>query len=95
MIRLTHRRNLHILSFIFNYKDLEEYIDVRDLPTRRHDGILFKQIIIVNHKVKRSPLHRAIKAWNDLPVNVRNIDSKQVFKRTLLSNIQNPFKKVL
>ena len=94
LIRLDHRRKIHMLAFIFNYRNTEELLDLRDLLTRRHDGLLFKETQIVHHKVKQNPFYRAIKMWNELPVQIRSSDSKENFKQTLLLNIQNPFKKI-
>ena len=92
VFRLSHRRKIHMLSFLFNYKNCVELVDKRELPTRRHDGSLFKEINTVHHKVKQSPFYRAIMAWNSLPVNVRNSENKESFKRLLVYEIQNPFK---
>ena len=95
VLRLDHRRRIHMLSFIFNYKEINDLLDVRDLPTRRHDGTLFKVPQIVHHKVKQNPFYKAIKSWNELPVQIRSSDTKEMFKRLLLLDIQNPFKKLI
>ena len=41
VFRLTHRRRLHLLQFAFRFKDNEGLLDIRDIPTRRHQGVLF------------------------------------------------------
>ena len=58
-----------MLSFLFNHRHDLSLLDVRELPTRRHDGTLFKEIQIIHHKAKQDPLYRAILAWNNLPVH--------------------------
>ena len=56
-----------------NYRnDILLLLDDRDIQTRRHDGIPFKVIPAEHYKVKQDPLYRAIKAWNNLPVDIRN-----------------------
>ena len=83
---------IHMLSYIFNFKNNIEMLDVRDLPTRRHDGILFKDLNPFYPKAKRDPFYRATNAWNLLPVPTRNIVLKEVFKKRLIADIHNPFK---
>ena len=83
-----------MLSFVFNYRHCDELVDVREVPTRRHDGLLFKEPNIVHHKAKQNPLYRAILAWNSLPVHIRNIEQKGTYKRMLLQEIQDPYKTV-
>ena len=95
IIRLDHRRKLHMLSFMFNYRNDLDLLDVRNLPTRRHDGLLFKEIDIEYPKVKQDPFYRAIRAWNNLPVDIRNINTKELFKNSVITNIPNPFKKIV
>ena len=92
IVRMSHRRKAHMLTYIFNYKDHEDLLDNRDLPTRRHDGLLFKEMNIVHHKARQNPLHRAILGWNSLPVEIRNVEKKELFKKLLISSIHNPYK---
>ena len=80
-----------MLSFTFNYRTLPDLLDIREVPTQRHDGILFKESHIVHHKMKQNPFYRAILSWNNLPVHIRNIDQKELFKNTVLREIENPY----
>ena len=80
-----------MLSFIYNYRNCDDLLDTREIATRRHVGIFFKEIVTVHHKAKQNPLYRAISAWNKLPVHVRNAGNNEVFKRLLILEIQNPF----
>ena len=84
-----------MLSFLFNYMNENDLLDIRNLPTRRHDGTLFKEIQTEHHKVKQDPFYRAIRAWNNLPVDIKNIDTKELFKNSVITNIPNPFKTVV
>ena len=63
-------------------------------PPYHHDGILFKEIHVIHHKALQVPLCRSILAWNELPSNIRIVDVKDEFKRTLLETIPDPYKKV-
>ena len=50
MSRLVHRRRLHLLQFAFQLKDDLMLLDVRDIPTRRHAGIVFSIPKISHYK---------------------------------------------
>ena len=95
VFRLAHRRRIHMLSFVFNYRSYVDLIDIREVHTRRHDGLLFKETNIVHHKAKQNPLYRAILSWNSLPVQVRNIERKETFKRMLVQEVQDPFRTIV
>ena len=84
-----------MLSFVFNYRSCVDLIDIREVHTRRHDGLLFKETNIVHHKAKQNPLYRAILSWNSLPVQVRNIERKITFKRMLVQEVQDPFRTIV
>ena len=67
-----------MLTFMFDYRFDDMLLDVRALPTRRRNGIIFKEIIIKYHKARQDPLYRAIQAWNDLPIIIRSIEHKEM-----------------
>ena len=90
---LEHRRRSHMLSFIFNYRLEPAMLDDREIRTRRHDGILFKEIPKEHYKVQQDPLYRSVKAWNELPVGIRNADTKENLKKMFIATIQNPYAK--
>ena len=93
MFRLKHRRKIHILSFIFNYRTDQNMLDIREIRTRRHDGVLFKNIPTDHFKVKQDPMYRAITIWNELPVHIRNSDTKEILKKMIIATIPNPYAK--
>ena len=68
MARLEHRRNNHMIVFIYNYIRDENMVDEREIHTRRHDGILFKTFPIEHYKVRQDPIVKATLAWNALPL---------------------------
>ena len=75
-----------MLSYIHNYRYDQTLVDDREIQTRRHDGILFNVIPTDHPKVKQDPLFRATRAWNNLSVQLRNIDKKETFKKELFNN---------
>ena len=98
LFRLAHRRKMHMVMFIFNYSNNPEMLDVRDIHTRRRNGILFDTSIVENHhhyKTKQDPMFRAMNAWNSLPVYIRNADAKHNLHTMLQNSINNPYSKIL
>ena len=91
LFRLTHRRRIH--SFIYNYRDKQELLDIRDINTRRRDGILFAIDGIYNYRARQDPMYRAMTAWNALTVLVRNADTKSQLSTLLKNSIVNPYSK--
>ena len=81
-----------MLTFMFNYRWDKRLLDVRALPTRRHDGVLFNEIILKHPKARQDPLYRAIHVWNKLPNVVRLIEHKALFKIKLIDTIPNAYK---
>ena len=92
--RLAHRRWIHMLLFIYNYKDRQPFLDLRDINTRRRNGILFSINEIDHYKTRQDPMLRAMKMWNSLPVQTRNAESKSMLNTMLKNSIPNPFCKV-
>ena len=68
LYRLKHRRKIHMISFIYNYTGNRVLLDVRDINTRRRDGLLFTIEGIENYRARQDPMYRAMIAWNLPPV---------------------------
>ena len=66
---------------------------IRDINTRRREGILFKTYRKEHYKVRQDPLVRAMDAWNSLPICIRNAETKEKLKKMLVGSIQNPYQK--
>ena len=94
IFRLSHRRWMHMLLFIYNYIDDDRFIDVRDINTRRREGTLFTVQKVEHYKVRQDPLGRAISAWNLLPVYMRIAETKDILKTLMVNSIQNPYEKI-
>ena len=91
--RLVHRRWSNMLVFIYNYIDDPDLIDVRDIHTKRREGVLFKTNGYDHFKARQDPKMRAMNGWNALPVLIRNARSKEQLK-VLLASSDNPYKKI-
>ena len=88
--KLEKRRNTHLLNLMYSRKNDEAYIDNRPIPTRQHTSITFKIPFSDKTTVQKSVLIRGANAWNILPDNIRDLPSKDEFKkytRSLLINI--------
>ena len=83
-----------MLSFIYNYIDDVRFVDVRDINTRRREGILFNVQKYEHYKARQDPLMRAMEAWNSLPVCIRNAESKEKLKTMVMGSIHNPYQKL-
>ena len=82
-----------MLTFIYNFKNEEMLVDNREIRTRRREGVVFKTWEINHFKVRNNPFVKAIEAWNTLPVNVRNAETKVIFKTQYKTTLLNPYKK--
>ena len=91
LMRLVHRRNVHMLGFIFNYTKDRLLLDNRDIRTRRHDDVLFQIMSVEHFKVKQDPMRRATCAWNELPIEIRNVENKDHLKKMMINEIPNPY----
>ena len=94
LYRLLYRRWMHMVLFVYNYINNQMLIDVRDINTRRRDGILFIVTKMDHFKAKQDAMTRAMNAWNSLNVQIRNSNTKEHLKMCLKNSITNPYKKV-
>ena len=80
-----------MISFIYNYTEKQELSDIRDINTRRRNGILFAIDATHNFRARQDPMYRAMTAWNALPVFIRNADTKSQLSILLKNSIVNPY----
>ena len=57
-----------------------KYVVDRQINTRAHDATVFETCIPHIEKYKSGAIYRGIQLWNNLNVNIRNIDSYLKFK---------------
>ena len=60
------------------------FVDVRDINTRRREGILFNVQRCEHYKARQDPLMRAMEAWNSLLVCIRNAESQDKLKTMVM-----------
>ena len=92
--RLAHRRWMHMLLYVYNHITDEDLLDVRDINTRRREGILFHLPIQGHYKSRQDPLIKAMTVWNNLPVAFRDAVTKNELRLLLKNSIQNPYKEL-
>ena len=69
-----------MLNFMYKRQGEDEYVDKRSLATRAYRATKF---IIPNYQVahfKTSLLYKGSSLWNNLPIDVKNIDTYSAFK---------------
>ena len=95
LVRLVHRRRLHLLQFAFQLKNDISLLDIRDIPTRRRAGIVFKILKSSHYKYPKNPYYRCMIEWNDLTANISLLADKGVFTRNIKESVQDSYVKVL
>ena len=85
---------MHKILFIYNYINDQQLLDVREINTRRRDGILFTIDVMENYKGRQEPMYQAMNALNNLHVNIQNSDIRTCLNIWLKNSIINPYKKV-
>ena len=69
-----------MLNFMYKRQSMGEYIDKRNLATRAYNATKF---IIPNYQIthfKTSLLYKGSQLWNQLPTEIKNIDTYSGFK---------------
>ena len=95
IMRLIHRRNLHLLQFAFRLKKNIESLDIREIHTRRREGIVFGIAKSNHYKFQRNPYHWCMLVWNNLSINISLMDSNDSFTGAVKALVHNPYAKVL
>ena len=77
---LKDRRSYNMRKYMFRQKDNVEIVVQREIRTRRHDAVIYETCRPNLEKYKKGTIYRGILEWNNLDVNVRNIESFNEFK---------------
>ena len=77
---LEMRRTAHINNFMYIRLKRLHLVDDRNINTRAHDAPLFKICVPKIEAYKRSVEYAGSLQWNSLPVDIRSIDTHDVFK---------------
>ena len=65
---------------MFKYRNNVKYVNKRNVRTRLHDAPVFITKKTNNEKYKQNVFYYGAIKWNNLPVNVRNIETYETFK---------------
>ena len=77
---LENRREAHLLALMFNRSKDTKYTDSSERITRRADATLLKVPRSTNNKYTNSPVVKGSGLWNQLPVELRQCETKFAFK---------------
>ena len=78
---LDDRRNCHLANSVYHRKSCHSYINVPRRQLRQFEAPVFIEYKSENTTFERSVLYRGAKYWNQLTVEVRNIDNYEAFKK--------------
>ena len=88
---LDKRRKIHLIFYAFSSSKHPKYIDNRNIPTRRHEGLR----LLVPHTLKpivlRSAFYHAICLWNNLKAKYTLIEDPSAFKKAIWLDIDSCF----
>ena len=89
---LDKRRDCHLANFVFDRKSKQQYINIPNRQLRQYEAPVFVEYKAENATFMRSVLYKGAKCWNQLSVEIRNIENYDSFKKNrkdlMLSNIK-------
>ena len=89
--KLKFRREAHLNNFMHGRLNRLDLVDHRDIRTRLHDASMFLTKVPNLEAYKRAVEFAGAVAWNNLPPDIRRIESAAIFKNkqkdTLLRKI--------
>ena len=87
--KMEDRRNAHLLNFMCKRSKNPKYLDIRDLLLCRFDGPM---LLVPDYTKSSSQLHinyKGAMSWNNLPVEMRLIQTYTQFKNMQKKLMQN------
>ena len=91
---LKDRRRAHVMNFMYGRKSNVHLLNRREIRTRAHDAPLFNVIIPRCEAFKRSVGYSGAVGWNELPPNVRNLNTLVEFKNLQKKKMLNPLSRI-
>ena len=89
---LDKRRDCHLANFMFNRRQLPQYMNIPARQLRQYEAPVLIEYKAENSTFQRSVLFNGAKCWNQMPVEVRNIENYESFKKNrrelMLSNVR-------
>ena len=86
---LDKRRDCHLLNYMYTRKCVPRYVQTPNRQLRLYEAPVFIEYQSQNATFERSILFKGSKAWNLLPVDVRNIQNYDAFKRNTKNSMLN------
>ena len=86
---LNKRRDCHLLNYMYKRKDIPRYIQTQNRLLRLYEAPVFIEHQSQNATFERSILYKGSKAWNLLPVDIRNTQNYDIFKKNHKKNMLN------
>ena len=80
ILQLKTRGYAHVNNFMYTRIGDQHYVDNREIRKRAHDAPLFKVKVPKLESYKRSVEYAGSFQWNNLPVEIRGINSHKLFK---------------
>ena len=87
--KLEPRRACHITNFVYQRAHDPKYVRVIERQLRRFNAPILTEIAANNSTFSRSILFQGALHWNSLPINERNIQEYNSFKRVQKSKLIN------
>ena len=80
ILPLKIRRKYNLRKYMFKQKENPELVVHRDIRTRRYGAVVFETDRPNLQIYKKGAIYRGVEEWNNLPVEIRNIESFIAFK---------------
>lgn len=77
---LEDRRELHLLTLMFDRTQDQAYIEIAPRSTRSADAVMLRTPKPCTSKLAKAPIYMGSKMWNELPIRMRKSKSRQELK---------------
>ena len=79
--KLSHRREVHLLNFVYKRAQDERYLQAGNRELRRYEAPILKEFISNNNSFEKSVLLQGAIAWNIQSVEDRNTVTQVAYKK--------------
>ena len=86
---LDKRRECHLVNYMYKRKSDPKYVLNPNRQLRRYEAPVLVEYQSQNATFERSIIFKGAKAWNQLPINVRNIQNYDTYKRNSKKSMLN------
>ena len=78
--KLENRRTYNLRKYMYRQKENMDLVIQREIRTRRHDAVIYETCKPNLEKYKKGAIYRGVIEWNNLAVDIRNIETFCEFK---------------